>query len=73
MIVKAKKWGNSMGVIIPVEDVKKMDLKEGEELAIEVVKKGNPLKELFGAGKDNPITLAELKKARKELESKWFE
>ena len=35
------------------------------------MKKENPLKELFGAFKDTPITQEEFKEFRKMLESKW--
>ncbi len=37
--VETKKWGNSIGVIIPREVAKRLDLKPGEKLGIDVEKK----------------------------------
>ena len=73
IIAKTKKWGNSLGVIIPKNEVNKMNLKEEQEIVITIGKKENPLKELFGAFKNNPITKEEFLKFRKEFEaSKWL-
>ncbi len=72
MIVgKIRKWGNSLGVIIPKEEVEKLELEEGNEIAMEIERKGNPLRELFGFGSDDHITKRELQESRRELESKW--
>jgi antitoxin component of MazEF toxin-antitoxin module len=46
--VSIKKWGNSMGIILPKELVKEKDLKENETILIEVVKKAD-LRHLFGS------------------------
>ena len=43
----AKKWGSSIGVILPKEMVEKQGIKEGDEIIINVFKKGN-LKDVFG-------------------------
>ena len=43
----AKKWGSSIGVILPKEIVEKQGIKEGDEIVINVFKKGN-LKDVFG-------------------------
>ena len=62
-----------MGIIIPKEEANKMNLREGEEVVVEIIKKENPLRELFGFGKKNPITKEEFLKFRKEFEeSKWL-
>ncbi len=34
-----KAWGNSLGVIIPADEVKKLQLKKGDTVKIEVIKK----------------------------------
>ncbi len=46
--VLVKKWGNSMGIILPKELVKKEHLKENEKVIIEIVKEAN-LKKIFGS------------------------
>lgn len=68
---KIKKWGNSIGVIIPKEEANKLNLKEDQEVTIEI-KKENPLKELFGTLKFKKSTEEILKETRKEFESKWM-
>ena len=43
-----KKWGNSIGVVLPKEFVKREGLKENEKVLVEVVKEAN-LEHLFGS------------------------
>ncbi len=38
-VVEAKKWGNSIGIVIPKDVVEQLDLKPGEELDATFVKK----------------------------------
>jgi antitoxin component of MazEF toxin-antitoxin module len=45
---KLKKWGNSLGVVIPIEFLKKRNLTEGQEVIIEIEKK-DLLSDLFGS------------------------
>lgn len=33
---KAKRWGNSFGIVIPSEVAKKINLKEGQDLVVEI-------------------------------------
>lgn len=73
-ICKIKRWGNSIGVLIPKDDATQLQLKEGQEVAIEITKKENPLRELFGFGKKmgKPITQKEFLKFRQGFDSKWL-
>lgn len=71
-IVRTKRWGNSLGVLLPAHFVKEEHIMPGEELVIEVKKKQNVLKELFGALPFKKTTKQLLKETRKELESKWM-
>lgn len=70
--VKAKQWGNSIGVVIPLEVVKRLQIKPEEKLVIEIEKKTNVLHELFGAVKFKRPASEIVKEARKELEGKWL-
>lgn len=45
--VVVKRWGNSMGVVLPKEVVEKEDLKENQRVLIEVVKEAD-LTDIFG-------------------------
>ncbi|HLC86232.1 MAG TPA: hypothetical protein VJG30_03025 [Candidatus Nanoarchaeia archaeon] len=46
--VTVKKWGNSMGVVLPIDLVERQDIREEDKILIEVVKKAD-LKDLFGS------------------------
>lgn len=45
--VVLKKWGNSMGVVLPKEMVRREELKENQRLLIEVIKEAD-LTDIFG-------------------------
>ncbi len=70
--VKTKKWGNSIGIIIPSETIEKFNIKPEEEIIIEIEKKNNILKELFGKAKFKKSTEQIIKEVREELKSKWM-
>ena len=74
IVCKIKKWGNSVGILIPKSEATELHLKEGQEVGIEITKKENPLKELFGFGKrmGKQITHKEFVRFRKEFDSKWL-
>ncbi len=72
VLVETKQWGNSLGIIIPSVLVHDLSLAPGEEVAIEITKKQNALKDLFGAIPLKKKTEEILKEARKELEGKWL-
>ena len=68
--VEVKKWGNSLGVILPKEIVKEKDIHENEEIGILIYKKTN-INEVFGMTKNwkkkNKMTAQEFKdQSRKE-------
>lgn len=65
---KVLKWGNSFGIRINKDVVEKLKLNEHETVELEIKKRDNPLKELFGSMKGNPITREEFLKNRKEIE-----
>jgi len=69
--VKVRDWGNSKGVILPKEFVKENHITTGEEISIEITRKRNVLKGLFGTGKFKRSTEEIMRDARRELESKW--
>lgn len=70
--VKTKKWGNSIGIIIPSETVKKFNIKPEEKIVVEISKESNVLKEMFGTMKSKKTAKQIVDEARKELESKWM-
>ena len=69
--VQVKKWGNSLGVLIPNEAVKKLNLKKGDFVDLNIKKSGNVLKELFGTIKFDESTEKMLKEDREESKSKF--
>ncbi len=50
-ICRTKKWGSSLGVVIPKSVVDEMHLTENQEIEIEVHPKTDVLKEMFGFAK----------------------
>lgn len=46
--VVIKRWGNSYGIVLPKEIMKKKHLKENEKVLVEVVKEAN-IQRLFGS------------------------
>ncbi len=58
--VKLKRWGNSMAVIVPNWLIEKKNLKENDEIVIEVVKKAD-LSEIFGLVKKRKMSGQEFK------------
>ena len=70
--VRTKRWGSSIGVVIPSETIEKLNIKPDEDIVIEIEKKNNVLKELFGAVKFKRSTEEILKETRKDMESKWL-
>ena len=71
--VKTKKWGNSIGIVIPVEAVERFNIKPEEEILIEIEKKNNVLKEMFGKAKFKKSTKKMIEDFRREYNSKWME
>ncbi|MDD5133691.1 MAG: AbrB/MazE/SpoVT family DNA-binding domain-containing protein [Candidatus Nanoarchaeia archaeon] len=45
--VNIRKWGNSMGIILPKEIIKKEGLKENEKILIDIFKEAD-LSKMFG-------------------------
>ena len=67
-MVTVKRWGSSMGVIIPKEIVRNQRIKEGDDIVIHVFKKGD-LSDVFGTLKTK-LTGQQLKDlSRKDWES----
>lgn len=72
MLCKTKRWGNSLGLLIPKEETRRMHLQENQQVVVELVRVENPLKELFGSHKENKITRQEFLETRNLLESGRF-
>ena len=70
--VKTKKWGNSIGIIIPTEAIERLNIKPEEEIIIEIEKKNNVLKEMFGKAKFKKSSKKMIKDFREDIESKWL-
>jgi len=46
-MVIAKKWGSSIGIIVPKEIVEKQGIKAGDDIVVNIFKKGD-LSDIFG-------------------------
>ena len=64
-----RRKGNSIVVIIPKDAAESLQLRENQQIVVDIVATENPLKELFGFSKSNKITEDEFKETRRLLES----
>ena len=68
IVCKTKWWGNSLGIVIPQEEVRNLNLKAEQKIVVEIKSVENPLKELFGFGKEKKITRKEFLETRSLIE-----
>ena len=54
-ICKTKKWGSSLGIVIPKAVVDEMHLTENQDVEVELQPKTNVLKEMWGFAKKNVL------------------
>ncbi|MBI2144158.1 AbrB/MazE/SpoVT family DNA-binding domain-containing protein [Candidatus Woesearchaeota archaeon] len=71
LVCKTKKWGNSIGIRIPKRAAEELGIREEQEVVVEIAKKENPLREMFGALKFTEPTEKILKEIRGK-ESKYI-
>lgn len=64
---KLRPWGSSLGIIVPMDIVRKEKLSKGEEIIVDIKRK-NKIRELFGALKDWKIDSQQMKD---ELRKEW--
>lgn len=67
IITKPKRWGNSLGIILPKKIVEEKNITIDTEVIIEI-KKENSLKEVFGLLKDSKIDAQKFKDELREEE-----
>ncbi|MBS3054131.1 MAG: AbrB/MazE/SpoVT family DNA-binding domain-containing protein [Candidatus Aenigmarchaeota archaeon] len=65
--IRARAWGNSVGLVIPKEIAEKEGIKPGKEVEILITKKTNVLKETFGTMKFKKSAQEMKDELRKEL------
>ena len=71
IILKTRKWGSSIGMVIPKKVAKELKIRENQDVIVDIKPKENPLKELFGSGKFSKPTEQILKEIRGK-ESKFI-
>jgi len=70
MIARAKKWGNSLGLIVPAEVVHAEDIRDGDFLEVEIRRKLRRPDELSGTWKfrrNLPDLIREMKEGWDDL------
>lgn len=67
MLGKVKKWGNSLGLVVPAEVARGHGLREGDVVEFEIRRRVPSLEELAGTVKFR----IPLKKLLKEMEEGW--
>ena len=66
--VMLRKWGKSIGAVLPKEKTVAENLREGDRIKILVMKIGNPLRETFGTLKSKRPTASLLKEVDRALD-----
>ena len=70
--VKVKKWGNSLGIILPMRIVEKENLSDGKEIMITIQsKEKTKVKEVFGVLKKE-LNDIDTQKALKEVDKAFW-
>ncbi|MEK6855740.1 MAG: AbrB/MazE/SpoVT family DNA-binding domain-containing protein [Nanoarchaeota archaeon] len=71
-IIVAKKWGNSFGIVIPMEIVKREGINEGTEMIVDIkAKHKTKVKEVFGILKKE-LAKIDTQKALKEVDKAFW-
>lgn len=65
---KVKKWGNSLGVVLPRDLTRNEKVKAGDKIKIIVIKEQNTLKDVFGSLKNWKVDSQKLKD---DLRKEW--
>jgi len=69
-VCKTKKWGNSIGLLIPRQEAGRLNLQENREVVVDIIAKENPFQDLFGFGRQKKITRQDFLNTRRLLEQK---
>ena len=64
---KLQKWGNSYGIVVPLEVMRRKKMKEGDKIKVIIIKKSNVLRETFGSHKFYKPIKELMKETDKEL------
>lgn len=70
IVSKVRKWGRSIGVVIPKNGIKKEGIKANDIVTLLIAKKSNALKDTFGTLKFKKSTDKIMEEIDKEA---WFE
>lgn len=67
---QVKKWGNSLGIVIPKETAERMKIEPKQRIRVMILKKRNVLAETFGTLKFKKSTARMMREIDREL---WHE
>jgi hypothetical protein len=68
IVTKTRKWGNSIGVVLPKQEVERLRIKENQEITIDIAPQTDPFRELFNTGGRKKIGRAALQELRRDWE-----
>ena len=60
-----------MGILVSKKEVHALGIRENDDVVIQIEKKGNPLRELFGTLQFSKPTAELLKESRKNTSKHW--
>ncbi len=67
MEVEAKKWGSSLGIILPKDIVRKERIVEGQKIIVNILSKKTTVGDIFRMVEKNPLPKSKDSKSVKEV------
>ena len=65
--IQTKKWGSSLGIIIPKEIVRKERIEEGQKIIINILSKKTTVGDMFRMVEKNPLPKTKDKRGTQEV------
>ncbi len=65
--IQTKKWGSSLGIIIPKEIVRKERIEEGQKIIVDILSKKTTVGDMFRMVEKNPLAKSDEKSSTQEV------
>lgn len=65
--IQTKKWGSSLGIIIPKEIVRKERIEKGQKIIVDILSKKTTVGDIFRMVEKNPLPKTKDKRSTQEV------
>lgn len=69
---KIRKWGNSLGIVLPKSLVENQELKEGIDICVSIGSKRKTVRDLMEFSKKNKLKKVDIKKSFEEIDKELW-